>query len=170
MMLFRQIILLIYNRIIIGDNMKNTLIICLLFLITGLLIGNNLYNKIDLSLLPTFNEQNKYYLLQQGVYNSKESMQSETKNINPKVVFFKDDKYYVYVGITSKEENAKKIKDIYENQGIDIYLRETTIKDEEFINNITQFDILIENTNNEEEILTIEEVVLSSYGKKLENN
>jgi len=35
---------------------------------------------------------------------------------------------------------------------------------------VTQFDILIENTNNEDEILTIEEVVLSSYEKKLENS
>ena len=147
--------------------MKKTLIVGAFFLITGFIIGNNLYNKIDLTLLPAFNESNKYYLLQQGVYNSIESMQKETKNITPKIATLKDEKYYVYVGITGSENNAKKMQEIYENKGINIYLKEITIKDEEFTSNIQQFDILIENTNNEEEILTIEEVVLSTYEKKI---
>ena len=34
---------------------------------------------------------------------------------------------------------------------------------EEFYNNVTQFDLLINNTNNSNEILTITEVVLANY-------
>lgn len=150
--------------------MKRTIIISLIFLVSGLIVGNNLYNKIDIKLLQTFNEDNKYYLLQEGVYKSKSNMQSQTRDLNPKIYEEKEGKFYVYVGITRNENNAKKIKEIYENAGYDIYLKEIKITDEEFYNNVTQFDILIDNTTNEDEILTIEEVVLSSYDKKLKNS
>ena len=59
------------------------------------------------------------------------------------------------------EEN--KIKKIYDNKNIDTYIRKRNIKNEEFYNNVTQFDILINSTNKESEILTIEEVVLANY-------
>ena len=108
--------------------MKKNIVLAIIFLISGLVVGNNIYNKIDKNLIQTFNEDNIYYLLQEGVYNSKESMQSQTRNVNPKISQIKDSKYYVYVGITKSEENAKKIKQIYENSGYEIYIKEIKIK------------------------------------------
>lgn len=145
--------------------MKKNLAILLFFLITGLFIGNNIYNRIDI--LPTFKEDNTFYLLQQGIYSDKDTMQKETRDINPKIYELKDDKYYVYVGITGNNENLEKLKDIYTKQNIEIYTKKIKLSDEDFINNINQFDILIENTNNTDEILTIEEVVLSNFNKKI---
>ena len=54
-------------------------------------------------------------------------------------------------------------KEIYENKGYQIYIKEQNLSNEEFYNNVTQFDILINSTNKESEILTIEEVVLANY-------
>lgn len=150
--------------------MKKTFFISLFFLITGLVIGNHLYHKVDVTLLPTFTENNSFYILQQGVYHNKELMEEETKNIRPKIVFLKDNKYYVYVGVTAKLENAEKIKKILEDDGYDVFIKDIKIKDEEFVSNMQQFDILIKNATNPDEIITIEEVVLSSYEKKLENS
>ena len=65
--------------------MKNKLVIGTIFLVSGLVVGNNLYNKVDLSTIQVFNEKNNYYLLQEGVYSNKETMQSETRDLNPKV-------------------------------------------------------------------------------------
>lgn len=147
--------------------MKNKLVIGTIFLVSGLVVGNNLYNKVDLSTIQVFNEKNNYYLLQEGVYSSKETMQSETRDLNPKVYEEKNGKYYVYVGITGNKDNAEKIENIYKESGFNIKINEINIKDEEFISNIKQLDILIENTNNQDEILTIEEVVLSNFNKKI---
>lgn len=147
--------------------MKNKIIVASFFLVTGLVIGNNIYNKIDSKLLKTFKETNEYYILEEGIYEDKESMQRETRDINPKIFEKKDKKYYVYVGITSTEKNADKIKNIYQKNGDSINIKKIKIQDEEFINNIAQFDILIENTDNTDEILTIEEIVLSSFEKKI---
>lgn len=149
--------------------MKKKLIISLIFLISGIVVGNNLYNKVDLELIRTFQEENKYYCLQQGIYTSKESMQKETRDISPKLVLEKDGKYIVYLAITGNKNNVEKIKNFFEEDGISSYLKEIKVESEEFKNNVREFDLLIENTNQKEEVFTIEEVVLSNYEKNLEN-
>lgn len=145
--------------------MKNKLVVALIFIISGIVVGNNLYNKVDFKLLKTFKENNDFYLLQLGTYDTKEIMQRDTRDINPKVYELKNDKYYVYVGISSNMNNLNKIKDIYKDE--ELTTKVINIKNEEFINNLRQFDILIDNTNDKDEILTIEEVVLSSFNKKI---
>lgn len=145
--------------------MKNKLVVALIFIISGIVVGNNLYNKVDFKLLKTFKENNDFYLLQLGIYDTKEMMQRDTRNINPKVYEVKNNKYYVYVGISSNINNIDKIKGIYKDE--ELTTKVINIKDEEFINNLRQFDILIDNTNDKDEILTIEEVVLSSFNKKI---
>ena len=47
------------------------------------------------------------------MYSSEESLNSNTNNINPKLVVKEDNKYYVYVGISKNLEVIKKIKNIY---------------------------------------------------------
>ena len=37
-------------------------------------------------------------------------MEENTQNISPKIINYDNNKYYVYIGITKDEENAKKIK------------------------------------------------------------
>ena len=85
------------------------------------------------------------------------------KNISPKIINYDDSKYYVYLGITKDEDNAKKIKKIYSQKGYNIYIKEVKLNNEEFYNNVTQFDLLLNNTNNSNEILKITEVVLANY-------
>ena len=149
--------------------MKKVIIRCLIFLIGGIVVGNHLYQKVNPNLLNVFKEQDKYYCLQQGVYSSKDSMQKETRDISPKLVIEKDNKYYVYLAITGNKDNAEKLKMYLEEDGISSYLKEIKVESKDFINNVREFDILIENTNRKNEVYTIEEVVLSNYEKNLEN-
>ncbi len=114
-------------------------------------------------LVNTFSEGKTYYFIQEGVYSSKEIMTENTKDIQVKTVDTLNDKQYVYLGITRDNNNAKKIKDIYEKKGYQIYIKEQNLSNEEFYNNVTQFDILVNSTDKESEILTIEEVVLANY-------
>lgn len=114
-------------------------------------------------LINTFSEGKTYYFIQEGVYSSKEIMTENTKDIQVKTVDTINNKQYVYLGITRDNNNAKKIKDIYEKKGYQIYIKEQNLSNEEFYNNVTQFDILVNSTDKESEILTIEEVVLANY-------
>ena len=90
-------------------------------------------------------------------------MEENIQNISPKIINYDNSKYYVYLGITKDEDNAKKIKNIYSQKGYNIYIKEVKLNNEEFYNNVTQFDLLLNNTNNSNEILKITEVVLANY-------
>lgn len=144
--------------------MKKTLKISIFSIALGAIAGIVLNNTYKEKLSNSFlNEGKTYYFIQEGVYSSTSSMQENTKDLLVKTVDSKNDKQYVYLGITRDEKNAKKLKEIYENKGYQIYIKEQNLSNEEFYNNVTQFDILINSTNKESEILTIEEVVLANY-------
>ncbi len=144
--------------------MKKTLKISIFSIALGAIAGIVLNNTYKEKLSNSFlNEGKTYYFIQEGVYSSISSMQENTKDLLVKTVDSKNDKQYVYLGITRDEKNAKKLKEIYENKGYQIYIKEQNLSNEEFYNNVTQFDILINSTNKESEILTIEEVVLANY-------
>lgn len=142
--------------------MKKLIIASFIFLSFGIVLGTKIQNSRS-SISNVFNEGEVYYFLQEGVYTSKEIMEENTKNISIKAIEKKNDKYYVYLGITKDEKIAKKIKKIYEKEGYQIYLKEVRLNNEEFSSNITQFDLLINSTEKEEEILTITEVILANF-------
>lgn len=139
------------------------MIVSLVSIILGALSAMLLNSTYKEKLVNTFSEGKTYYFIQEGVYSSKEIMTENTKDIQVKTVDTLNDKQYVYLGITRDNNNAKKIKDIYEKKGYQIYIKEQNLSNEEFYNNVTQFDILVNSTDKEAEILTIEEVVLANY-------
>lgn len=143
--------------------MKKTMIISLASIILGALSAMLLNSTYKEKLVNTFSEGKTYYFIQEGVYSSKEIMTENTKDIQVKTVDTLNNKHYVYLGITRDNSNAKKIKDIYEKKGYQIYIKEQNLSNEEFYNNVTQFDILVNSTDKASEILTIEEVVLANY-------
>ncbi len=131
-----------------------------------LIIGVILYSKFSNSSLIrdiTKIEKTGYYFLQEGIYSSKEIMDENTKNLNVKLINYDNSKYYVYLGITKSPTIAKKLKQLYEQDGLQIYIKEIYLDNEEFSSNVTQFDLLINAAKTKEEILTIEEVVLANY-------
>lgn len=139
------------------------MIVSLVSIILGALSAMLLNSTYKEKLVNTFSEGKTYYFIQEGVYSSKEIMTENTKDIQVKTVDTLNDKQYVYLGITRDNNNAKKIKDIYEKKGYQIYIKEQNLSNEEFYNNVTQFDILVNSTDKASEILTIEEVVLANY-------
>lgn len=139
------------------------MIVSLASIILGALSAMLLNSTYKEKLINTFSEGKTYYFIQEGVYSSKEIMTENTKDIQVKTVDTINNKQYVYLGITRDNNNAKKIKDIYEKKGYQIYIKEQNLSNEEFYNNVTQFDILVNSTDKDSEILTIEEVVLANY-------
>ena len=148
--------------------MKKTTILGILFLIIGIVIGVK-YTSAKKVLENVFLNDTTYYFLQEGVYTSDIILKENTEDLDVKLIELIDGKYYVYLGITKDEDNAKKIKDIYAEQGYNIYIKEQTLSNEEFANNLTQFDLLLNNTTSTNEILTITEVILANYEEIIKN-
>ncbi len=150
--------------------MKKTFLLSIIFVILGAILGIFLKSNYQDKVISAFSEGKIYYFLQEGVYSSQEIMMENTKDLDVKLINEENNKYYVYLGITRDEENAKKIKELYKNKGYQLYIKEINLSNEEFFNNVTQFDLLIKNTEKETEILTIEEVVLANYEEIIKNN
>ena len=69
----------------------------------------------------------------------------------------------MYVGITTSKSNADKIKKVYDDKNIDIYIKQDNINNVEFISNLEQYDVLLESVDKKKDILSINEVILSTY-------
>ena len=143
--------------------MIKTIRIGIIFIVIGIILGDFLYSKYHTSFLEAFKEKYNYYFVQEGVYSNYDLMFENTKSVNAKTVEKNKDKYYVYVGISSNYDNAVKIKDIYEKEGYKTFIKEMSFDSEEFYTNVEQFDLLVDRANTDEEILTIEEVILANY-------
>lgn len=143
--------------------MKKILLYSLLFIALGFLLGNTIFSNRTALLENLSPKKEKYYFLQEGIYNDKDILENELKNIGPKVIDYNNNKFYVYVGITKDKKVANKLQEIYSKKGYSLTQKEKRLTNEEFSNNVSQFDLLINAAKEEEEILTIEEVVLANY-------
>ena len=147
--------------------MKKTMIKCIGSIILGIIIGNILFsNRI---IFKKENKEDKYYFLQEGVYTNN-ILKNNMSNLTHKVIEKKDNKIYVYIGITKDIEIAEKLINIYEEKNIKLSIKEKYIRNNELKNNIEQFDLLINASRDVDEILTIEEVVLANYEEIIKDN
>lgn len=142
--------------------MKKTMFLAVIFVILGAVCGNYLYKNAPDS-VSVFRESSKFYFLQEGIYSSKDIMMENVGDLSNKLVVLKDNQYYVYVGITLDKNNVDKIKKIYEDMGYQIYVQEIELDSEEFISNVSQFDLLVAEADSTDDILSVEEVVLANY-------
>lgn len=138
------------------------MLLAVIFVILGAICGNYLYKKAP-NTVSVFQTNQTFYFLQEGMYSSKDIMQENVGDLTNKLVVLEDNKYYVYVGITMDQDNAYKIKKIYEDMGYQIYIKKLTMNNEEFANNVSQFDLLVRESDTTEDVLTVEEVVLANY-------
>ena len=60
-------------------------------------------------------------------------------------------------------DNANKVKKIYEDMGYKIYIKTVTLDNEEFASNVSQFDLLVKESDTNDDILTVEEVIMANY-------
>ena len=130
-------------------------------ILSGLILGSLFYRQYE-------KEQNldieyNTYLLQFGIFNTNEEMKNKTKDLENYLVIERDNKYYVYLGISTKKDNAKKVQEVFSDNKIDVTIKKSIINDIEFVSNLEQFDVLLDSAQTYEDVLAINEVILSSY-------
>lgn len=152
--------------------MKKYLVSIFFALLTGIIIGKYLFSQYDEkeTLTPTFNEKTTLYFIQQGVYSTKESMIENTRMFKNYIYTILNEKYYCFIGITKNEKNLKKIEEFYQRNGYVTYVKELPVSNQEFLNQIDEYDTLLDATNDEEAIQTIIEEVIQKYKELVVDN
>lgn len=136
--------------------MKKKYFICFVIALSlGFILGEILYSDYKRGL-----DNSKYnaYLVQIGSFK-------DDIEVNPKdyLVLFEDGVYNVYAGITTKLSNAIKIKDLYENENVSSIIKPTIIDNVEFISDLKQFDLLLSEVDSNDNLLSINDVIISRY-------
>lgn len=134
--------------------------ILLLMILLGIIFAGFLilkYKNKDIDVLST----ETVYLLQIGAYQNHENVVKVTKTLPSYVIIEEDGKTKIIVGITKDNNNLEKLKKNYEN----IYIREEQIDNKEFLDYLTKYDYLLNETNNYETIEQINHKILNKYSE-----
>ena len=152
-----------------GDIMKKVLIRGVVYVIIGYILGSFLF-KSKLELIKNITSKESYYFLEEGKVGDKEILENKVSNLTTSVIDYKNNDFYIYRGITKDLDAAKKVKKILEDKGFSITIKEKYLNNQEFSTTITQFDNLINTSLTTDEILKVEEVILSTYEEVVKNN
>ena len=144
--------------------MKKYLFTIIVSLLVGFLLSFYMLKEYEsVNIIPVFNVKETAYLVQQGVYSSMESMQENTSHLTDYIYSVIDNMYYVYIGISLESDNVNKIQEYYKNKDIKTIIKTTTISDNDLINSLRQYDMVLKETNEEETIKEIIKQTLSKY-------
>ena len=115
--------------------MKKYLFPILLSFIIGSIMAIALISSYDgTEAITVFKNARKVYYVQRGVYSTKDSMEANMASFSHYIYNVEDNKYYAYIGITGNKENSKKLKNYYEKQGYNTYVKEKITDNEYFFN------------------------------------
>lgn len=142
--------------------MKKTFIFIIIAMILGFISAEVIYKDYQKDL-----DNTKYnaYLIQIGSFKDDNEIDASKY-----LVLEENGIYNVYAGITTKLSNASKIKEIYEEENIESYIKPIVIDNVEFISSLEQFDVLLSEVDNKENLISINDVIISKYEELILGN
>ena len=145
--------------------MKKYIVPILSALLVGFLFARFTIEQYDKkeSIKLAFSNSETLYFIQQGVYSSKESMESNMTDFAYYIYNLEDGKYYTYIGITKNSENLEKLKGFFEKMGYVTYVKQFEVDSDAFIEVLNQYDNLLSQTDDENTIRAICSQILSKY-------
>lgn len=146
-------------------NVKKYIFSILSAITIGLIFGKFMLKQYEnpKNIIPVISSPFKAFFLELGVYDSELEMQENTIKFPFYIYTLKDNKYYVYIGITRNEQNLNKIKGYYENKGYVISVREFEIDNDSFITVLEQYDNLLLESSDDATIDAVCSQVLGKY-------
>lgn len=144
--------------------MKRTIIWTLIALASGAILGKVTFDRYEnLEVQKTVNIDDKIYMLKYGTYSSEDEMVEKLKKIDRYIYIEKDGKYSAYLGATASSLSADKIVNLYVLKGIKLKKERVLIDNEEFIQNLNQYEKLLAATDDEKSLIIIEKQIMSLY-------
>lgn len=134
-------------------------------ILIGLFIGFFLLKqyKYEDKLQTVSVENNILYFVQIGAYSSFESMQSNVKDFYNYIYEENNGTYYAYVAIVKNKEILDKLQEFFTKAGYVIYVKEKYINNPGFNDVLEQYELLLNETNDLDAIMTICSQIVSKY-------
>ena len=144
---------------VIGDVMKNTIISLFFCLLLGLVMSFYLFKQYD---VPVSKEAETLTFLQTAVYSDLDSLQ---KNININQYIYNEEKDGIHVYVAITKNNIEQLKSFFEQKGYSIYPKEVIVTNSEFIKEVENADLLLQQLTDEKSIMVLVREILEKYGE-----
>ena len=143
--------------------MKKTIMWLVLCIAAGISMGVFIFTKYDKDKTTLVSADlimtNKIYVFQYAVYSNIENL----KKLNINYTYEKNNnKYYVYVAMTTNKDNIDKLKKYFEEKDYDIYVKEIDVNND-FYEILKQYDLLLNEATESESIKTILDTTLTKF-------
>ncbi len=132
---------------------KNVIIVIFLGIVIGYLFGSLIYKNYQGSEYQE--DDGNIYYVQYGVYISKEAAVKNSKSLDNYLIKEDDDKFYVYLGVTTTLNTALKIQNYYEDKNIHTYIRSDYVENSETLNKLKEYDVKLEDLKSNEELQSV---------------
>lgn len=151
--------------------MKKTIIWIVIAIVSGALLGKFTFDKYEnIDTLNVISYDNYVYMLKYGTYETLDDMSNSVIDIDRYIYIEKDNKVTAYTGIAKTKDSITKIKNIYDEKNINTNIVKIKIDNEEFIQNLNEYEKLLEVAEDEKSLLIIENQILSCYESVVVNN
>ena len=150
-------------------NIFKGFIIIVFTVLGGIFLGTYIYKSSKISTQEVFNENNKVYLMQYGVYSTEDSMKNSTVSLSDYFYYKDKDGYHVIIGVVENKNIANKIRDSYDIKD-NIYYKEVKINNMEFLQSLRQYYSLVSSLSDKTSIINAEKQILSKYEELILNN
>ncbi len=150
--------------------MKKTVIWIFLALLSGSILGKftfDNYEKVDVKKVISIGKS--VYMLKYGTYSSLEEMEQQVGNIERYVYIKTDDSVSAYLAMAVNKDNIEKVLTIYKSKGLNLSIDKIKIDNDEFIQNLNEYEKLLSATTDDNSLLIIEKQILASYSDLVVN-
>ncbi len=144
--------------------MKKTIIGIIIAILAGVLLAKltfDKYEKVDTQNVISYDDE--VYMLKFGTYDSVDEMERSALDFERYIYIEKENKVTVYVGIAKTLDNMEKIKKIYDSKNVKTTVETVSINNDEFIQNLNEYEKLLDVTEDANSLLIIENQILSCY-------
>ena len=142
---------------------KSFFITMIVAILLGAILGNFLFEQYKMENQEVVKEVNSLYFIMEGSYSNIDQAKKSTKDLDVKLITKEDANYVVYLAITKDSNNLEKLEKLYNDLNINTTIKTMSVSNKGFLATLEQMDLLINNTKDKEEILSINEVVLANY-------
>ncbi len=139
------------------------LIPILLSILIGFLFGKIIFNKYDSTSINAFEEGEKIYMVEIGVFSSENMAKKELKSIDNLLLILDNNNYYAYGGITKNIKTAERIKEYYLKTTNNVSIKEKVIDSKNFLNILSEYDKITFIASSDDDLIGIEKIVISNY-------
>jgi hypothetical protein len=145
--------------------MKKYILSILFGLFVGFILSKNILNQYNsyTKIQPTIKTGITAYFIKYGVYDNLKELEKNTVSLTNYIYTERDNKYTVFIGITTSESNRDKLINYFKKLKYNVTCEEYTITNKEYIEYLSNADKLLENTTDMTVLGEVSSQILSKY-------